>query len=251
MGKLLLVCPLLTCLLLGLSLSEGHMEGWEQIPGGLKHVTASVNYVWGVNLNDDIFRCSRPCTGSNWVHVPGKLKQIDANDYEVWGVNSGDSIFKRAVDGSGDWVQVAGGLKHVSASGNGWIWGVNSADNIYKCKKPCSGSWIQVPGGLMQIDGGYTYVYGVSSDNLIWARNVDGSGDWRQIPGTLKHITASGDDEVFGVAPNNDIYRCKKPCIGGSQWEKMDGKVAQCDATIDGLFAIEPPYNIWRRRLGY
>ena len=76
---------------------------WQQINGGLKHVTASVNYVWGVNSADRIYKCVKPCTGSNWAHIAGALKQIDAGDEEVWGVNSADHIYKRSVDGSGSW----------------------------------------------------------------------------------------------------------------------------------------------------
>ena len=64
----------------------GH-PGWTQVHVGLKHVTTSVNYLWGVNSNDDIYRCASPCTGE-WIHVPGKLEQIDAGDMEVSGVNS-------------------------------------------------------------------------------------------------------------------------------------------------------------------
>ncbi len=52
-------------------------ELYRKIPGGLKHATTSVNYLWGVNTNDDIFVCSRPCTGG-WKHIGGKLMQIDA-----------------------------------------------------------------------------------------------------------------------------------------------------------------------------
>ncbi len=91
---------------------------WQQIPGALKHVTASTNYLWGVNSGEYIFMCSRPCTG-NWVLVSGSLKQVDASDDEVWGVNANDRIFKRPVDGSGSqWTLIPGLLKHVSASGN-------------------------------------------------------------------------------------------------------------------------------------
>ena len=108
---------------------------WQQINGRLKHVSASVNYVWGVNSANSIFKCVKPCTGSNWVHIAGSLKQIDAGDEEVWGVTSTDSIYKRPVDGSGSWRLISGRLKHVSASGNGYIWGVNSNDQIFKCKK--------------------------------------------------------------------------------------------------------------------
>ena len=148
-------------------------------------MTASVNYVWGVNSANSIYKCVKPCTGSNWVHIAGRLKQIDAGDEEVWGVNSADQIWKRPVDGSGSWRLISGRLKHVSASGNGYIWGVNSNDQIFKCKKPCTGSWISVDGRLKQIDGGYAYVYGVNSANDIFTRPVD----WKWVMATYSWQT--------------------------------------------------------------
>ena len=139
---------------------------WVQIPGGLKHVSTSINYHWGVNTANHIFRCARPCAGA-WIKIAGALKQVDVSDMEVWGVSSANDIYKRAADGSGSaWTKVSGKLKHVSASGNGYIWGVNSIDNIYLCKKPCNGQWVKIPGKLKQIDGGEQYVYGVSSGNM-------------------------------------------------------------------------------------
>ena len=110
---------------------------WQRINGGLKHVTASVNYVWGVNSANSIYKCMKPCTGSNWVRIAGSLKQIDAGDEEVWGVNSADQIWKHPVDGSGSWRLISGRLKHVSASGNGYIWGVNSNDQIFRIMDKC------------------------------------------------------------------------------------------------------------------
>ena len=220
---------------------------WEQIPGGLKHVSASVSYLWGTNRHDHIYVCTRPCTGRNWRRIPGGLKQVDASDEEVWGVNAADDIYKRPVDGSGGWVKVTGKLSHVSASGNGYIWGVNAKEQIFKCKKPCSGRWEIVDGTLKQIDAGPAYVYGVSCNN-IYARPVDGSGSWRQIPGSLKHVTASGRDEIYGVNSDDEIYRCKKPCVG--DWERIEGTLMQCDATINGLFGVQANYNIFRRPTG-
>ena len=212
-------------------------------------MTASVNYIWGVNNNSHIFICDNPCNG-NWRQIAGGLKQIDAGDMEVWGVNSVDDIYKRPVDGSGDWVHIGGKLKHVSASGNGWIWGVNSADGIYKCKKPCNGAWIGVAGRLKQVDGGEKYVYGVNSNDDIYVRNVDGSGGWRHIPGKLSHISASGSDEVFGVNSAGVIYRCKKPCTG-SEWEAMLGELKQCDAAPGAVYGVDSATGIWRRVVGY
>ena len=223
-------------------------QNWGQISGALKHVSASVNYIWGVNSADQIWMCPNPCSAANWVQIPGALKQVDAGDMEAWGVNSNDDIYKRNVDGSGSWTQLPGKLKHVSASGNGYIWGVNSNDDIFKCKKPCTGGWEQVPGKLKQIDGGYDYVYGVNSNNDIYTLPVDGSGSWRLIPGKLKHVTASGTHSIFGTAPDDSIWRCKKPCIG--EWERIDGGLMQCDATINGLFGVNSANNIWRSALG-
>ena len=74
--------------------------GFTTIPGDLKQITASTNYFWGVNKNDDIFKCKRPCNG-NWRKIGGKLMQVDADDDEVWGVNKQHQIYKRPVDGSG------------------------------------------------------------------------------------------------------------------------------------------------------
>ena len=192
--------------------------------------------------------CARPCTGSNWVQISGGLKQVDASDEEVWGVNSGDYIYKRPVDGSGSWINIPGRLKHVSASGTSYIWGVNANDQIYKCKKPCTGRWEIVDGRLKQIDAGLAYVYGVTRSGAIFSRPVDGSGAWRHIPGSLKHVTASGKNEIFGVNAADQIWRCKKPCVG--DWEVIEGALTQCDATINGLFGVNSGHAIYRRPTG-
>ena len=213
----------------------------------LKYVTTSVNYLWGVNARNQIFICPRPCR--RWRQIPGGLKQIDAGDEEVWGVNNAGQIFKRRVDGKGSWIRIPGRLKHVSASGNGYIWGINLADHIYKCKKPCKGAWQRVSGSLKQIDGGQDYVYGVDRHDNIYTRPVDGSKGWRRIPGKLKHITASGRVEVFGVNRANQLFRCKKPCIG--EWEHMDNvNMLQCDATFDSFVGIRMKQEVVKHYTG-
>ncbi len=211
------------------------------VGGNLKHISAGVAYLWGINQNDQIFRCERPC--KTWVKVDGSLSQIDVGDDEVWGVNSANHIFKRPADGTGKWQRITGLLKHVSASGNGYIWGVNKNDAIYKCRKPCLGKWVIVKGALKQVDGGPKYVYGVNKNNALYSMRVDGKGSWRLIPGqTLKYVTASGTNDIFGVNTNNEMFRCAKPCIQG-EFEKMSGtEVEQCEATIDGVFGVSSGY---------
>ena len=222
---------------------------WTQIPGRMRHVTASANYVWGVNRDDEIYKCARPCTGE-WEHVPGKLVQISAGDTEVWGVTFQNQIYKRPVDGSGDgWVRVGGYLKHVSASGNGYIWGVNRNDNVYKCKTPCDGEWVQVDRKLKQVDGGHSYVYGVDGNDDVWTIAINGSGTWRHIPGKLTYITGSGRDELFGVNSVGNIFRCEKPCPGGASWKMMSGALIQVDATADVVVGVNRHDNVYKHAL--
>ena len=123
---------------------------WQQVPGGLTHVSVGSHFVWGVNVHNSIYRCALPCSGG-WVHVAGGLREIDVGETEVWGVNSHDDIYVRPADGSGNWKHIGGKLRHVSV-GREAIWGVNSAHNIYRCNLPCTGGWINVPGALMEVD---------------------------------------------------------------------------------------------------
>ena len=220
---------------------------YTQIPGPvtLTHVSANINYVWAISSQQNIYICTRPCKGA-WKHISGKLKQLDVDDQEIWGVNSGGAIYKRAVDGSGRWTGIRGRLKHVSASGHGYIWGTNNGDQIYKCKKPCRGAWVRVSGRLRQIDGGQKYVYGVNKANQIFSRPVDGSASWRHIPGRLKYVTASGIDDIYGINTHNNVFRCKKPCLG--DFELLSGALNQCEATVDGLFGTTIAHGIYYRK---
>ncbi|KAL5460035.1 hypothetical protein EMCRGX_G033447 [Ephydatia muelleri] len=79
-------------------------------------------HIWGVNSNDDIFKCKKPCTGG-WELVPGKLKQIDGGYDYVYGVNSNNDIFTLPVG--------AGSKSRCDATING-LFGVNSANNIWR-----------------------------------------------------------------------------------------------------------------------
>lgn len=224
-------------------------QGWTQIPRGLTHVSSNLNYIWGVDSNDDIFMCQRPCTGG-WRQIAGKLVQVDVDDHQVWGVNANGNIYTRPVDGSGSsWRQIAGGLIHVSASGNGYVWGTNRGNNIYKCKKPCTGGWILVGGGLKQIDGGQREVCGVNRNNSTYCRPVDGSGSWRHVPRNMKCVTTSSLYDLYGIGVDDRMYRCRKPCIG--QWIEVshESQLVQCDGTADALFGVDQSNSIWRKDL--
>ena len=224
------------------------METWNKIPGGLIHVSGNLNYIWGVNKAGSIYLTQRPCSG-HWKQIGGRLIQLDVDDYSVWGINSGHSIYVRPVDGSGGWKCIGGKLMHISASGSGYVWGVNSAHQIFKCKKPCNGHWIRVNGLLKQIDGGEREVCGVNRGGHVYCRPVDGSGRWRGISGGFKYVTASSPYDLYGISTKNELFRCKKPCIG--QWIRVGtdkiNNLNQCDGSPNALFGIDASHSIWRK----
>jgi hypothetical protein len=202
---------------------------WKQIPGKLKHVSVDPSWTWGVNSNNEIYKCKTPCSGL-WSKVEGGLVQLDVGQDEVWGVNSSDDIYRRPKDGSGGWTQVPGKLKYVSSGPNGDVWGVNSLNNIYACVpgggKKCSGNWKQVSGSLKQLSVGSKEVWGVNGNNEIYKSPIDSHGAWSRVPGVLKHV-AVGTDAVVGVNTLDEIFTCDLPCTGN--WSKIEGKLKQID----------------------
>ena len=74
----------------------------------LRAVTASTNYLWGIDnrtiiqgistgqASYNVLYCQRPCNDtSSWRNGTGRFDQtIDANENEVWGVNDYGEIYK-------------------------------------------------------------------------------------------------------------------------------------------------------------
>ena len=231
--------------------SYAYGDQFRNIPGKLKHISESMNHIWGINTANKIFRCVKPCAGK-WINVPGGLVQLDLGDMEVWGVNARHQIYKRSITGSGKWVQVRGGLKHVSASGNGYIWGVTGDNTIFKCKKPCSGQWIRVPGHLKQLDAGERYVYGVNKNNQVFGCYSHGkNGDWKLVSSKKMRYVSVGSRELFGVDLNSELFRCKLPCVG--EWERIEipcrAFLTQADASVGEIAVVSSRNRIYVRTL--
>ena len=73
---------------------DGSLQ-WRQIPGSLKHITASAPYaVYGVNAKDMVYRCRKPCIGE-WELLSGYLGQCDGTANALFGVNSQGSLSRR------------------------------------------------------------------------------------------------------------------------------------------------------------
>jgi hypothetical protein len=222
---------------------------WKQIQGNLKHISVDPAWTWGVNGNNEIYKCKTPCNTAAWSKVEGSLIQVDVGSKDVWGVNSGNDIYRRPKDGSGKWTRVKGQLKYVSSGPTGSVWGVNAKDDIYMCTSrknvKCTDKWQRIDGKLKQLSVGSEEVWGVNGSDDIYKRPVDGSGNWKQVSGKLKHVSV-GADEIIGVNSSNDIYTCKQPCNGN--WSKIEGKLRQVDtANSSNTVGVNDASNIYMR----
>jgi len=74
----------LLLLVVALAIVAKARDHWTRIPGpALIHISANINYVWGVDKRHEIYMCRRPCTGK-WERIEeGALKQLDVDDHEV------------------------------------------------------------------------------------------------------------------------------------------------------------------------
>ena len=61
----------------------------------MKHVTVGVNEIYGVDLNNDIYRCHKPCIGElgKMSLNDGNMTQIDATINGVFGVSTRRTIY--------------------------------------------------------------------------------------------------------------------------------------------------------------
>ena len=117
--------------------------GWKRIGGALKQISgAGKDYIWGVNSNDSIYSCKKPCDDSNWKNIKGSLKQLTGGENQVWGVNSNNNIYKMNQDGTGGWTNIPGQASNIS-QGGGYVWVVGGTGNsVWYCREPCNGEFV-------------------------------------------------------------------------------------------------------------
>ena len=121
-------------------------KGFKKINGKFKQISETKDYIYAINLQNEIYKCKKPCDGS-WEKVEGTLKQISASSNDMWGVNESNKIFKKQRGWMnwtgfgrrwggfwgkfGNWKEVGGQLKQVSATGRGYVWGVNEKKSSF------------------------------------------------------------------------------------------------------------------------
>jgi hypothetical protein len=53
----------------------------------------------------------------------------------------------------------------------------------------------------------------------------------------MRYISASGDALVWGIAPNDSLYMCKKPCTEGD-WKYVGGSFKQVDGWENSVIGV-------------
>ena len=196
--------------------------GWRVIPGGLTNISATnKDWVFGINKNDDIYQCKKPCTGA-WQKIAGGLKQISGGQNNVYGVNSGDYIYRARLPitnpSNPQWTRIPGRLKQINAGNKDYVYGTNSNNNLYKCTKPCSGDWHEMADTFDRVEADNEYVYGgdfVNTGGTV-TKPVDkypGSWWWYDYGGSKKNFSpelfVGGMKEGYAPLENDMISQCK------------------------------------------
>jgi len=209
-------------------------EVWQTIPGpSMKQVSVGPTWTWGVDINNNIYKCKTPCDGT-WTQVDDRAKHVSAGATEVWNVGPQGGVWKRPVDGSGTWKNVPGLLlKQVSVGTNGQVWGVTDKGEVFTFT---NNKWYPVKGSLSQIDVGTDSIWGVQANGDVYTKtNKDIYPNWVQIPGKLKYVS-SDNENVVGLGMANEFKVCKKPCKGS--WVTREGNFSQVDITDSNLAAV-------------
>ena len=205
----------------------------------------------GVSMTEDTISsllatfvmCARPCTDGNWIDGNGALDHIDSSNSEVWGSNVHQDIYRKSISISDteSFINVPYAYECQECSmcdeditvsnndtGSGYLWVLSCAKTVM-CSVCNGNDWMTIPHEmpLIQIEADDEEVWAINATNHIFKRPVNGSGRWSSVPGEMRYISASGNAHVWGIAPNDSLYACEKPCKGN--WQYIGGSFKQVD----------------------
>ena len=219
----------------------------------LQAVTVSDGYFWGIDDRasnafppGNLVMCARPCTDGNWIDGGGALDHIDADSRQVWGTNPNfyGLVYRRPVHASNTegFIRVKSFDPNIcecscdiTISNNGrYVW-------VLLCVKTVmfdGSTWTTIPHemSLTKIEADNEEVWAVNTNNKVFKRPVNGSGEWSSVPGEMRYISASGYSHIWGIAPNNSLYVCEKPCTGC--WQYVGGSFEQIDGGNNAVIGV-------------
>ncbi|XP_063680609.1 lectin L6-like isoform X2 [Bolinopsis microptera] len=203
-------------------------EPWRTLPGKMKKVSAGVKGIYGINLNNDVYRLN----GKTWTAIgSGRNNVVVASGVDdVWILKEDGSI--RIGDGERDsWTTIPGNQKSLDVSNNGNVWSLNRHGPIWIYRG--RGAWGKLDGGGVQVTAGNSGVWHVNSNGKVYYRrytyndpNTDGWG-WVEVfaPVEMKWL-ASGTNLLLAVSKKSDLYYRDGMSSGsptGTRWVKVSG----------------------------
>lgn len=114
----------------------------------LKQINANdSDFLWGIDEDDNVLKCKKPCNNNDWEKIRGKIDQIDVENNtsnNLWGINKNGNI-RNWIDDENKWKKIKGLLNYITVTGKNNLWGLKKNSKheveIVKCKKPCLGNW--------------------------------------------------------------------------------------------------------------
>ncbi|MBL9103714.1 MAG: RICIN domain-containing protein [Myxococcales bacterium] len=191
-------------------------DGWERIPGALRHVAVAADgAVWGVNSSGMIYRR----VGPYWELIPGTMSRVAVGSAtQVYGLDAGDAMWRWT--GSA-WERVAGSLKELSVLADGTLIGRLASGAV--CRRDPGGVWSALEVSLTQVSaGGSELIWGVDPGVGLVCGRAPLVGPQALVDG--KH----GLQAVAGDVYDGRVYHQAPAGRRNAQWEFTPGSLAGC-----------------------
>jgi len=207
---------------------------WNNVTGNLvKASSSAAGYVWGLNQQNDVFRCQLPCTG--------KWEKIDMSQYVTGGIHDlttdNSNIYLLTYDKDGtthlvsspangsQWVKINIPFKaNFIFSTHTYIWAQDSRNNKKKCGKPCTtGAWLNESDKKIKITSSSDqYLYGIDMNGKAVKSDETLQTGWTPIKGldklNLSAIMGQMDTAaLYSVDEKANMFRCTGDCSNVEQ----------------------------------
>lgn len=189
------------------------MHEWKRMPMPdpsmtVSDLAAGPRFLWGVTSDRKVIQCEVPCDmeRNRWRNLPGSLTSIEQQGGLVVGVSPKGRAFLTDEAFTKGWTQLETkfNVKQVSIAQNS-TWAVDKRDRVYK--------------------------------------KTSNDPSWKEVDAPPLKSVAAGDEHVWGIDRDSNVYACKQPCQDG-KWLSMQGKLASIDQKNGNIFGVAPDGSI-------
>ncbi len=186
---------------------------WKEMPSWISSITANSKEIFATNSLWQLYRCVRPCNGTDWEYMGWYAAYTAANKWEVWVISVDGYIYRSRLPTKFayflDWASYANYINQQNA---------NRRRRRHKSIMAASEfpTWPQVNGVLSSVTLGTNMVAGVNknSDAFItpwdFAGNTTTQATWTSLPEKWKEVSLSADNQLWGVRTDGKVYRFRK-----------------------------------------